>query len=135
MTRLLIVFLACLGCGATLAAGALDPKVYEQAHPDQAKQMEADPDEDLTLAQSIAKLDQMPEVVAVLKKDGLSTHDYVVGSMALLQAGASAYVVKAKGATVWADLRARGINTDNVRFYMEHEKEIQKATDLGNSSG
>lgn len=110
-----------------LSAATYEVKTYEDAHPDTTPKIEGDPRDDTdTLDRRVARISKMPDVLTILKKHGLTAYDYVVGSVALLQASGGAMMVQARGDDAWPELQARGINTDNVRFYMAHQDEIEK---------
>jgi len=107
-------------------------KGYEQDHPEDAPKIEGDPEDDTdTLDRRVLRIQKIPAVMALLKKHGMSAHDYVVGGMALLQASGGAMMVQmqSKDPDVWQSLQNRGINTSNVHFYIAHQDEIEKLAD------
>jgi hypothetical protein len=108
-----------------LAAATTEVLGYEEAHPDDAPKIEGFPDDDTdTLDRRVLRVGKLPEVMALLKKHGITAQDYVVGGMALMQARGAAGMVKTEGDDAWASLTKRGINTDNVRLYMANQTEI-----------
>ncbi|HEY1992429.1 MAG TPA: hypothetical protein VGH71_08200 [Gammaproteobacteria bacterium] len=115
-----------------LSGATEEVKGYEQDHPEDAPKIEGDPEDDTdTLDRRILRIRKLPAVMALLKKHGLSAQTYVVGGMALLQASGGAMMVnmRSNDPDVWKSLQARGINTDNVHFYLAHQDEIEKLAD------
>lgn len=121
-----------------LSGATEDVKGYEQDHPEDAPKIEGDPQDDTdTLDRRVLRIRKMPKVMALLKKHGLSAQQYVVGGMALLQASGGAMMVnmRANDPDVWKSLQARGVNTENVHFYLAHQDEIEKLADYEEPGG
>jgi hypothetical protein len=98
---------------------------YEEQHPTDAPKIEGYPDDDTdTLDRRVMRIGKLAPVMATLKRYGLSPNQYVVGGLAVMQARGGARMVQIRGESAWDELKARGINTDNVRFYMIHQQDI-----------
>ena len=69
-----------------LAAVQTDVKALQKANPDLQKQMDND-NTDGNLSALAQKVQKYPRVAAIVKKDGLTPREYIVGTLALIQAG------------------------------------------------
>lgn len=111
-----------------MTAAAADMKAYLQADPDEARKVQEDANAEQSLGQAIAGMEKQPAFAAILKKNGLTARQYVLGALALMQAGMGAWAVQKGGPDTWDRLKAKGVNTDNVHFYMDHKAELDKLT-------
>ncbi len=108
-----------------LAAATTEVLAYEEEYPEDAPKIEGYPDDDTdTLDRRVMRIGKLAPVMSSLRKYGLTPNQYVVGSLAVMQARGGAQMVKIEGDAAWDDLKARGINSDNVRFYMIHQQQI-----------
>jgi hypothetical protein len=94
---------------------------------DDADADSADADDSKSLADTEAKLASMPEARKAIEGAGLSVHEYVVMTFALLQSGVAAYAIE-QGADPAKIARDAGIHPANVTFYKEHKAEIDALT-------
>jgi hypothetical protein len=116
-----------------LGAATTEVLAYEEGHPDDAPKIEGYVDDDTdTLDRRVMRIGKLAPVMSVLKKYKLTPNQYVVGGLAVMQARGGAQMVKIRGKDAWDDLKARGINTDNVRFFMINQQEIDAL--MGTSS-
>jgi hypothetical protein len=83
---------------------------------------DADPDDDAnatSVAQMAAKLDSVPAAKAAVQAAGLTSREYIVFSLALLENGFAAY------APAGSKLPA-GINPANVAFVRSHQADLDR---------
>jgi hypothetical protein len=73
----------------------------------------------------VAMIDKQPMMVDAIKSAGLSTREWVLMTMSIMQTGMAAAVLKTRPNDNQDSLmRSMKVNPDNVRFYNEHEAEI-----------
>lgn len=89
----------------------------QQRRPDLAQRMDSD---NLDWAEIKARIDREPEVRRAIESAGISSRDYVLGMMALIQASMAHELAKA-GMNVPA-----GVSEHNRRFMAEHEAEVRQ---------
>jgi hypothetical protein len=81
-------------------------------------------DDDATsssLSQIVAKADAAPGVKAAIQSAGMTTREYIVFSMSLLQVGIAAWVADQPGGAP-----PSGVSMDNVKFYRAHKAAVEK---------
>lgn len=89
-----------------------------------------------TLAQMAAKLDAAPGAQAAIKAAGMTSREYVVFSMSLLQNGLAAWAMSQPGGKL-----PPGVSKANVDFIREHDAELkqletlQRSEDCENAEG
>ena len=82
-----------------------------------------DEDSDSTsLNDMVAKLNAKPDAKAAIQSAGMTTREYVVFSMSLLQNGLAAWALSQPGGTL-----PPGVSKANVDFYKKHEVAIAVA--------
>jgi len=104
----------------------LEKKHSDDEQEDQDEQDNQDSDDDgnsESLADTEAKLASIPEARKAIEGAGLSVHEYVVITFALLQSAISQYAME-HGADPAKIARDAGIHPANVTFYKEHKAEI-----------
>lgn len=79
-----------------------------------------DDDSPQSLASLVAKLDAIPGVKAAIQAAGMTTHEYLVFSFALVQAGVAAYALEQPGAKL-----PSGVSMANVSFVRAHRAAIE----------
>jgi hypothetical protein len=108
-----------------LTAVENDMEAYEKAHPELGKEMEAD-NTDGNLDQMAQKIQKYPPVVAILKKDGVAPREYIVSTLAVMQAGMA---VSFKKSGVYKDYPPKiltVVNPSNLAFMEKNWDEISK---------
>jgi hypothetical protein len=103
-----------------------DLDALQKNNPELAKNLKGeDPSkEDLdALTQAIAKY---PQVVEVLKKDGLAPREYVVSSITLIQAGTAVGLKKAGTYKEYPPQLLKLVSQGNLAFVEQHWDEIAK---------
>ena len=103
-------------------------KQLEKKHADDEEDDESADDSDdakdsESLADTEAKIASIPEARKAIEAAGLSVHEYVVITFALLQSAISQYAI-GQGADPAKIARDAGIHPANVTFYKEHKAEI-----------
>lgn len=81
-------------------------------------------DDDKTIADIAAMYDTIPGARRAITAAGLTTHEFVVFTFTLFQAGMAAFLVEQQG---WDKLPA-GIARENVVFYQRHKAELDRLT-------
>jgi len=116
-----------------LTTGFLDKMVaiqesatrLEETHPELKKQAEASQhrgEDDNSLDGMVKKIESVPQFVKIIKAQGLTPRQYMVGTMALVQV--SFYWAFKKQTP---DLKApEGMNMANVAFIETHQAELEK---------
>lgn len=74
-----------------------------------------------SLSQAVAKADAVPGVKAAIQSVGMTTREYIVFSMSLLQIGIAAWGLEQPGGKL-----PPGVSMDNVRFYRAHKAAIDQ---------
>jgi hypothetical protein len=74
-----------------------------------------------SLSETVAKVDATPGVKAAIQSAGMTTREYIVFSMSLLQVGLAAWGLDQPGGTL-----APGVSMDNVKFYRAHKAALEK---------
>lgn len=75
------------------------------------------------------KIDRQPQLAAAIREAGLSSREFAVMTLALMQSGMAAGVMKMRPKDDPDSLaRAMKANPANVRFYREHEAELTRRT-------
>jgi hypothetical protein len=86
-------------------------------------------DANASLDDMVAKIDKQPIMVAAINEAGLSTREWVMVTMSMMQTGMAAAVLKMRPNDNQDSLmREMKVNPDNVKFYNEHEAEITAKT-------
>ena len=86
-------------------------------------------DANASLDDMVAKIDKQPVMVAAIKDAGLSTREWVLVTMSMMQTGMAAAVLKMRPNDNQDSLiREMKVNPDNIKFYNEHEAEITAKT-------
>ena len=86
-------------------------------------------DANASLDDMVAKIDKEPAMVSAIKAAGLSTREWVLVTMSMMQTGMAAAVLKMRPNDNQDSLmRSMKVNPDNVKFYNEHEAEITAKT-------
>jgi len=94
-----------------------------KAHPELEKQTGSSNAK--TLDETIARIDRQPLLRAALASAGMSSSDYVLCSLALMQSGIYAWGVQMQGQKMW-DKIPPGIPTENTRWVIAHKAELKK---------
>jgi hypothetical protein len=92
-----------------------------KAHPEIAKQEENNNAK--SLADMEAVYNRHPEIKHAISSAGMSSHDYILFSLAVFQAGMAAGVQQMSGKL------PDGVSAENVDFYKKHEAEMKKFGD------
>jgi hypothetical protein len=71
-----------------------------------------------------AYYDSRPAVKRAITSAGMSSRDYVTFMLAMFQAGVASYIVKQSEGQF--DRVPAGIPHDNIRFYQQHEAELER---------
>jgi hypothetical protein len=100
-------------------------KQVEKKHSDDDQDDEDSDDSEnsQSLADTEAKLASVPEARKAIEGAGLSVHEYVVITFALLQSAIAQYALE-QGADPAKIAHDAGIHPANVTFYKEHKAEI-----------
>lgn len=85
-----------------------------------------------TIDDAVARVQSAPRAPEILKEAGISAHDYVYTTFALMYASV-AYQLKKSGRPVTAPQLVGQINPANVDFVATHQKEIAAMDSIGNS--
>jgi hypothetical protein len=86
-------------------------------------------DANASLDDMVAKIDKEPVMVEAIKSAGLSTREWVLVTMSMMQTGMAAAVLKMRPNDNQDSLmREMKVNPDNIKFYNEHEAEITAKT-------
>lgn len=103
-----------------------------EAHPELETQTD-DSSNAKTLDETIARVDKQPLLRAALASAGMSSSDYVLCSLALMQSGIYAWGVQMQGQKMW-DKIPPGVPTENTKWVIAHKTELKKlqAQDEGN---
>ena len=94
------------------------------ALPDGCADDDSDAETD-SITAMVARIDSVPGATAAVKSAGLSTHEYVVFSMSLLQNGVAAWALTQPGGTL-----PPGTSKANVDFVNQHGAEIKQLQSL-----
>jgi len=77
----------------------------------------------------VKKIESEPMMVAAIKDAGLSAREFTMITFSMMQTGMAAAVLKMRPNDNQDSLmRAMQVNSDNVKFYNEHEAEITQKT-------
>ena len=86
-------------------------------------------DANASLDDMVAKIDKEPVLVDAIKSAGLSTREWVVITMSMMQTAMAAGVAKMRPNDNQDSLiREMKANPDNVKWYNQHEAEITQKT-------
>lgn len=86
-------------------------------------------DPNTSLNDMVARIDKQPAMVDAIKAAGLSTREWVLVTMSMMQTGMAAAVLKMRPKDNQDSLmREMKVNPDNIRFFNEHEAEITAKT-------
>lgn len=77
-----------------------------------------------TIDEAVARVNSAPRAPEILKEAGISAHDYVYTTFAVMYASI-AYEMKKAGQPVKSDKLMAELNPTNVDFVAAHQKEIQ----------
>lgn len=105
--------------GRNLAAMAKDPTVRE------SMQSQDDQPEAKTIAAMAAQFDAVPPMKKALASAGLTSREYAVFTLSLLQASFAAALMDAKGQYQLKEL-PKGTPRENVDFVRAHRAELQR---------
>ena len=99
----------------------------EKDHPEMEKQMKGAASKnreetDNSIDGMVKKMDSFPPLVNIIKAQGLTVRQYVVGTMALIQAGMYAAMKKQMPSMKTPE----GMNMANVAFIEAHQAELDK---------
>lgn len=94
-----------------------------KAHPELAKQ--TDSSNAKTIEETILRVDKQPLLRAALASAGMTSSDYVLCSLALMQSGIYAWGVQMQGQKMW-DKIPRGVPSENTRWVIAHKAELKK---------
>ncbi len=83
-------------------------------------------DSPTSISGMVAKLDATPGAKAAVQSSGMTTREYVVFSMALLQNGLAAWALDQPGGKLPA-----GVSRSNVDFVKKHDAELKRLGELG----
>lgn len=83
-----------------------------------------------SIAEMAARLDAFPGAKAAVQSAGMSTHEYIVFSMSLLQNGLAAWGMSQPGAKL-----PPGVNKANVDFVNTHGPQLDQLKALNGKSG
>jgi hypothetical protein len=100
-----------------LQRAAVNLHELQQRRPELAQRMESD---NLDWSEIKARIDREPEVRRAIESAGISSRDYVLGMMSLIQASMAHELSKA-GMNAPA-----GVSEHNRRFMAEHEAEVRE---------
>ena len=76
-----------------------------------------------TVGQIVARIDATPRAPEILKSAGISAHDYVYTTFALMYASA-AYEMQKAGHPINSTKLASQVSPENIAFVASHQKEI-----------
>lgn len=106
----------------------------QKTDPDSLKQNGGDSGDDagnsgdgsnrLELDKKVKTIEKLPKVVAVLKKDGLTPREYVVGSLSLFQAWTSVALKREGAIKEYPPETFKIVNKKNITFLEKHFDEI-----------
>lgn len=106
----------------------------QKEHPDIAKQLNEEGDQQdsdqQTIADEIAWINKYPVISNAITQSGMSVHDYILCTLAVIQAGIYAYMVQSQGDAGWKNVPA-GVPTDNVRYYLANKAKFDAINKLG----
>lgn len=86
-------------------------------------------DANASIDEMVAKIDKQPVMAEAIKSAGLSTREWVMVTMSMMQTGMAAAVVKMRPNDNQDSLmREMKVNPENVKWYTEHEAEITAKT-------
>lgn len=83
-----------------------------------------------TLSETVAKIQKYPEAVAVIKKNGLTPREYMVGFMTLVQASMAVGFKKSGTYKEYPPKMLQLVSKQNLDFVEQHWDEIQKLTKM-----
>jgi hypothetical protein len=84
-------------------------------------------DANASLDATAAKIDRLPPMRDAIREAGLSSKEYITATMAMMQAGMAASVLKMRPKDNQDSLvREMKANMDNIKFMQEHEAELTK---------
>lgn len=84
-----------------------------------------DSENDASLDDMVKKFDSEPVLKSAIQEAGLSTREFVMLTMSMMQSGMAAAVLKMRPNDNQDSLiRSMQANPENVKFYQEHEAEI-----------
>ena len=114
-----------------------DVRKFEAANANLAKHPKEEQDDDdaedegdnESLDEMAARIESNPIARKAVEAAGLSARQYVVITMALLQASLAQYAVE-QGADPGKIARETGVNPANIRFVKEHKAELEQMKNL-----
>lgn len=83
-------------------------------------------DSPTSISGMVAKLDATPGAKAAVQSSGMTTREYVVFSMSLLQNGLAAWALDQPGGKLPA-----GVSKSNVDFVKKHDAELKRLGEVG----
>jgi hypothetical protein len=109
-----------------LAAAQRDLEMLAKSDPEVAKKAEADDSENKTLDQMVRRIDSIPQVVAVLRKDGLTPREYAVSTMTLVQTGMVVGLKRNGTYKEYPPEMLKLVSPANIAFMEQHYADIAK---------
>lgn len=86
-------------------------------------------DANASIDEMVAKIDKQPVMADAIRSAGLSTREWVMVTMSMMQTGMAAAVLKMRPNDNQDSLmREMKVNPENVKWYTEHEAEITAKT-------
>jgi hypothetical protein len=104
-----------------MANATRDLEALAKQHPDLKDTGSAN-----SLNESVAKIEKYPEAVAAIKKNGLTTREYLVGFMTLLQATMAVGFKKSGTYKDYPPTMLQLVSKQNLDFVEQHWNEIRK---------
>lgn len=103
---------------------AKDLGAFAKAHPEAKKSMENDADQHESLDAMTNRISSMPEVVAIMNKDGLPPREFVLVEMTYMQA-AMAFSMKPANEPDAKYCAEVHMNPANLTFMRDHQAELK----------
>jgi hypothetical protein len=109
-----------------LAALQKDLEALEKSDPQLAKSVDADDSSAKTIDQMTQKMDKIPQVTALLRKNGLTSRECAVSSMTLIQAGMAVGMKRSGMYKEYPPALLKVVSAANLAFVDQHYAEITK---------
>jgi hypothetical protein len=104
-----------------------DLEALEKSNPQLAKTMDSDDSNGKNISQLAQNMEKYPPVIAVLRKNGLTTREYAVGILTLMQAGMAVGFKKAGTYKEYPPEMLKLVSPANLAFVEQHYADITKA--------
>jgi hypothetical protein len=108
-----------------IASATRELQALAKQHPDINDNSDAK-----NLDATVAKIQKYPEAVAVIKKNGLSPREYVVGIMTVMQASMAVGFKKSGTYKDYPPKMLQLVSKANLEFVEQHWDEMQKLTKM-----